>query len=49
MVGQDDLMISAESMEELLVKFKTCQRQIRDGEEGPAGGHGEDKDYGVWH
>ena len=42
----DDLMISAESMEELLVKVQTWKT---DGEKGPACEHGEDKDYGVWH
>ena len=43
----DDLMISAESMEELLVKVQTWK--TRDGEKGPTCEHGEDKDYGVWH
>ena len=43
----DDLMISAESMEELLVKVQTWK--TRDGEKGPTCKHGEDKDYGVWH
>ena len=43
----DDLMISAESMEELLVKVQTWKS--RDGENGPTCEHGEDKDYGVWH
>ena len=42
----DNLMISAESMEELLVKVQTWNR---DGEKGPTCEHGEDKDYGVWH
>ena len=42
----DDLMISAESMEELLIKVQT---EDRDGEKGPTCEHGEDKDYGVWH
>ena len=42
----DDLMISAESMEELLVKVQTWKR---DGEKGPTCEHGEDKDYAVWH
>ena len=43
----DDLMISVESMEELLVKVQTWK--TRDGEKGPTCEHGEDKDYGVWH
>ena len=37
----DDLMISAESMEELLVKVKTWKTETCE--------HGEDKDNGVWH
>ena len=43
----DDLMISAESMEELLVKVQTWK--TRDGEKRPTCEHGEDKDYEVWH
>ena len=43
----DDLMISAESMEELLVKVQTWKTE--NGRKGPTCEHGEDKDYGVWH
>ena len=41
----DDLMIRAESMEELLVKLKTwkAERKLR-----PLGEHGNDKDHGLW-
>ena len=38
-------MISAESMEELLVKLKTWKA---DGEERSSSEHGEDKDHGLW-
>ena len=41
----DDLMISAGSMEELLVK----DLEDRDGEKGPTCEHGENKDNGVWY
>ena len=37
----DDLMISAESMEELLVKLKTWKAEMESE-------HGEDKDHGLW-
>ena len=40
----DDLMISAESMEELLVKVQTWKTEVE-----KKGLRGEDKDYGVWH
>ena len=43
----DDLMISAGSKEELLVKVKTWK--TRDGEKGPTCEHGENKDNGVWY
>ena len=43
----DDLMISAESMEELLVKVQTWKTEME--KKGPTCEHGEDKDYGVWH
>ena len=43
----DDLMISAESMEELLVKVQTWKTDME--KKGPTCEHGEDKDYGVWH
>ena len=43
----DDLMISAGSKEELLVKVKTWED--RDGEKGPTCEHGENKDNGVWY
>ena len=42
----DDLMISAGSKEELLVKV---DMEDRDGEKGPTCEHGEDKDNGFWH
>ena len=46
----DNLMISAGSKEELLVKVKTWKdMEDRDGEKGPTCEHGEDKDNGVWH
>ena len=47
----DDLMISAESMEELLGHSagKAEDMENRNGEEGPEGKHGEDRDNGVWH
>ena len=43
----DDLMSSAESMEELLVKVQTWKTEME--KKGPTCEHGEDKDYGVWH
>ena len=42
----DDLMISAGSKEELLVKV---DMEDIDGEKGPTCEHGEDKDNRVWH
>ena len=41
----DDLMIRAESIEELLVREKT----LKTGMEKISCEHGEDKDNGVWH
>ena len=42
-------MISAESMEELLVKVQTWKKEME--KKGPTCEHEEteDKDYGVWH
>ena len=40
----DDLMISSESMEELLVKVQTWKTEMKE-----KGLHWEHKDYGVWH
>ena len=40
----DDLMISAESIEELLVKFKAWISEMEKKDE-----HEKDKDYGDWH
>ena len=40
-------MISAESMEELLVKVQTWKTEME--KKGPMCEHGEDKDHGVWH
>ena len=43
----DDLMISAGSMEELLVKVKTWKTEME--KKGPTYEHGENKDNGVWY
>ena len=45
----NNLMICAESMEELLSAGKVVDMEIRNGEEGRAGEHGEYKDYDVRH
>ena len=43
----DDLMISAGSKEELLVKVKTWKTEME--KKGPTCEHGENKDNGVWY
>ena len=43
----DDLMISAESMEELLVKVQTWKTEME--KKGLCVNMGKTKDYGVWH